>query len=511
MRLLLLVLLPAPLAAQQNTPRTEDAELPSQGELRIRIAPIFQGWHEEYGGGSDGSTAVPLGEDWSGPLLDRVYPGPGPLVEGLNRAADSLGFTPLFPGDFSAGELTMREMDREVRSVPFRLEFGVLDRLALDVMVPLMWTETETFSDLDLTGANLAPAADALEQPDLYFTEVASARSLLQARIASGTLTAEEESQATALLAASGAFVEALRARVVGEGLLPAAGSTPGEQVAAHYASLVQGFSAFELTLPTFSLPQASGDGLLGALGLPPIETTNRGPLFGEAEAGLRLLLLDRFRRLPEERGWIEARTAVGARLRFDVRSPNSTVFIDPDDLLGIPLGDGQRDLELSLYQDLRLASTLLINIVARYGIQQPDELSMRLRSPEQPLAPASAETRVERDLGDYRRLRVAPRLVLNPVVSVGAEYRYWHKEADVYRSLEEGVDATVLGSGTARTLHRMGFGAFYRPDPPEEGERAGAVPELGFIYQRAIAGSGGETPVASLVTFHLRVPIRLF
>lgn len=505
------LLLPGLAGAQERTPRTEDAELPAGGEVRFRFAPVFQAWHTEFGPGPGGSEEVPLLEDWDGPLLEQVYPGPAGLLDDLNRGADSLGFDPLDPAAVSAGELRMRELDEEVRSIPFRVEVGILDRLAVDVMIPLVKTEAEPFVSLDVAGADLAAASAAFETPDLFFGQVADARTLLEARIAGGVLTPEEEQQATELLATSGAFAEALRSRVIGNDLVPAAGSAAGGQMAAHYASLVSGFSAFDLDLPAFSLPEPTASGLLPALGLPSLETANRGLLFGEPELGLRLQLLDGFARLPEERGGLEARTTVGVRMRFDVRDANSTVFIDPEDQLGLPLGDGQRDIELSVYQDLRVASTLLLNVVARYGIQQADELTRRVRSPERPLAPASLEARVERDLGDYRRLRVAPRLLLNPVISVGLEYRYWHKGRDRYTALSEGVDATPLETQTEQTLHRFGFGAFYRPDPPDEGERAGAVPELGFLYQRAVAGSGGETPAAGLVAFHVRVPFRVF
>lgn len=510
--LLASTLLPPAVAAQERTPRTEDAELPTQGELRLRLAPIFQGWHTEFGPGPAGSEEVPLLEDWDGPLLEQIFPGPEALVSGLNRAADSLGFDPLSPGDASVGDLEVREFDAETRSIPFRIELGVLDRLAVDFMVPLVQTEAEPFADLDASGANLALASGALEDPDAFFAQITNARSLLEARVASGELTPEEEQQAMVLLAASGAFSAALESRVTGEAaFLPAAGSTAGQQLLAHYASLSAGFSAFDLTLPSFLLPDPTADGLMEALGLPPVATTNRGFLFGEPELGLRVEVIDAFRRPPEERGGLEARTALGVRMRFQVREPNSTAFIDPDDLLGLPLGDGQRDVEFSLYQDLRIASTLLLNLVARYGIQQADELVLRVRSPERPLAPPSLDARVERNLGDYVRLRVAPRVLLDPLVSLGAEYRYWSKGADRYSALTDGVDVSPLELQTEQTLHRFGVGAFYRPDPPEEGERPGAVPELGFIYQTAVAGSGGETPAASLVTLHVRVPIRLF
>lgn len=477
----------------------------------MRVAPAYQAWHTEFGPGPEGSEEVPLLEDWDGPLLEQLYPGPEALVSGLNRAADSLGFEPLAPGEASLGDLDVREFDADVRSIPFRLEFGILDRLSVDFMLPLIKTEAEPFVDVDLSGANLALAADAVADPEGFFGGISTARTLLEARIASGELTPEQESQAMDLLSASGAFAAALESRVTGQRFLPAAGSTAGQQLLTHYTALMEGFSAFDLSLPSFMLPEPGTDGLFETLGVPPLATTNRGLLFGEPELGLRFEVLDGFRRLPEERGGLEARTTVGVRVRFQVRSANSTVFIDPEDVVGFPLGDGQRDVEFSLYQDLRVASTLLVNLVARYGVQQADELAVRIRSPERPLAPADFDAIVERDLGDYVRLRFAPRLLLDPLVSLGAEYRYWSKGADSYRAVEEGVDATPLELQTEQTRHRVGLGAFYRPDAPEEGERPGAVPELGFIYQTAISGSGGETPAASLVTFHVRVPVRLF
>jgi hypothetical protein len=511
--LLPLAALPRPAGAQELVPRIEDAELPGAGAARFRVQPLFQAWHQEFGPGPDGSRKVPLRADFDGPLLDRVHPGRNTLVGGLNDDAPALGFDPLAASDASLGTLDVGELAMNARGVLAELEVGVLDRLSIDVAVPLLRTEAEPFSTFDPSGANLAPAATALQGAFAFLNEVEAARQALQQQVESGQLSAEEEQQALTLLQASGAFAGALDDRLTANALVPLAGSAPGDQMLAHLAGLRSGFSDFGLSIPELQLgSELSAGGLAGFIDFPLDEST-QGWLAGETEIGLRFLALDGFARVPEERGGLEARTAVGVRLRLPFRGPNAPAFVRPFDVLGVPLGDGQGDLELSLYQDVRVAGSVLVNATLRYGIQRPDRLLRRAASPDRPFSAAVART-VERDLGDYLRARVAPRLALNPFLTVGAEYRYWHKGTDSFRIVDDdggGGGVSALEAQTEQTRHRVGLGTFYRPDPPEEGEARGSVPELGLVWQTAVAGSGGQTPAAGLTTMYVRIPFRLF
>lgn len=509
--LLPLAALPRPAGAQETVPRVEDAELPGGGSARFRLQPFLQTWHEEFGPGPGGAKKVPLRADFDGPLLDRVFPGRQALLADLNGDAPDLGFDPVASGDASLGTLDARDVSVNVRGFLARLEVGLLDRLSVDAALPVLRTETEPFATFDPAGASLGPAATVVDNAVEFSSRLADARDALREQVESGQLGPEEEQQARALLEASGAFASALTGRLDANALIPLAGSAAGDQMLAHLAGLRSGFADFGLTFPELGLASGLSAGTLAGFIDFPVDVDVRGWLAGEPELGLRFLVLDDFARTPEERGGLESRTAVGARLRLPIGNANDAGFIQPSAALGVPLGDGQRDLELSLYQDVRVGGTLLLTATARYGIQRTDRLLMRARSPDLPFSNALVRT-MERDLGDYVQARLAPRLALNPFLTVGAEYRYWHKGSDTYRIVGEGGgDASVLEAQTAQTRHRLGLGAFYRPAPPEEGEGGGAVPELGFVWQAAVAGTGGETPAAGLTTMHVRIPFRIF
>lgn len=210
----------------------------------------------------------------------------------------------------------------------------------------------------------------------------------------------------------------------------------------------------------------------------------------------------------------LEVRTAVGLSVRVPTGPADEAPFLTPASFLAMPVGDGQRDVELAAYQDMRYGRFLL-RASARRGIQMSDRLTVRVHSPERPFAPESAEVEVDRDLGDYTHARVAPQLVINRALSLGMEYTYWTKEADAY-SLVSAPDgspvetADPLALQSAETRHRLGVGIFYRA--ASESTPAGARPvEAGFVFQVASRGSGGQTPVSSLASFMLRVPIGAF
>lgn len=514
---LVLVGLAPPAAAQTVVPRTEDATVPEAGEMRFRISPAFQSWHERFGA-TGSAEPRPLASFYNGALLARVFPGPDAFVDDLNADADALGFDPLTREQVEPGRLDVREINVDVRTLPLTVEAGLPWGLALDFTVPVVRTETESFFTFDGAGATLAPAAAALASPTAFFTAVSSARSQLQQQIDGGGLSPAERQQAENLLAASGAFVTALEARVGGNGFLPLAGTSPGAQIAAHYQGLADGFQDFGLSLPAFTLPEtvdrasvdaflagtADGSGLGGA---------GHGFTVGELEAGVRLRVLDSFR---TEGGGVQARTSVGARLRYTAgRAPDESPFSVPGRFLAVPVGDGQRDVELSLYQDLRWGM-LAVSVVARYGFQLADRLTARVHPPGLPLALPSVEAELERDLGDYVQARVAPRIALSEYLEVGLEYRLWRKEKDLYTLAEgEGLDEPLASLGTAplelgteALRHRLGVSASY-------GTGLGGPPasdaEVGFVHQVVLEGSGVRTPVSGLTSFYVRVPVGVF
>ncbi|MFQ5747095.1 MAG: hypothetical protein ACE5HF_07745 [Gemmatimonadota bacterium] len=523
--------------------------------MRIEISPSFETWSEQFALGSpipgvgDGDRE-PLFADFDGPLAGRLFPGVGALLADLNADAPALGFAPLTAADASLGDLRFGDMTVDVTRIPLGIEVGLHDRLAIETLVPIVRSDVATSFQFDPSTASLAPLDLALDTVTL-FPALATALAQLQALVDGGTLTPAQRATATTLLSDAAAFDAALRRRAAAGGFLPLSGTPAGGAIQTRYGTLTSGFTGFGLTLPALGLASAATAAQLDRIltGTPVggerLEGTVRGWSVGEIEVGARLGLLDTFageptlgppaapsppdsshtaeeapaapRMNPSAAGppadhatrLLRLRTSVGAKVRFTLSDPDRTPFLDPRNFVGQPIGDGQTDIELALYQDMAVGSRFLLVAAGRYGIQRADRLTMRIHPPSQPIGLASQEVAVDRDLGDYFALRVAPRLRLNEFVAFGAEYSYWNKKSDAFTVAGTGgpSSAAPLRAETHERRHRLGVGVYYRTARSD----SRAPLELAFVFQTAVAGSGGQTPASQLISASLRFPIHLF
>lgn len=498
-----------------------DARIPAHGELWLEITPTLETWSEQFAEDSPDMTLAdgerePLHADFDGPILDRVFPDPVPeLLEGLNADASPLGFQPVDPAGFTVGGLDFGTINVQERRVRLALRFGLLDRLSLEAAAPLSFTEVETSFAFDTAAATVAPAVAALPGAEGFLTELTGSRTELENLLSGGGLSPEEAALAQDLLETSGTFVDALGRRVMENAFLPLAGSAAGGQMSAHYAALAEGFDQLGISVPPLSLQETGSSAALAALFTDaPLSatvpgTTERSWNVGEVEAGLRLGILDTF---DDTAATVRLRTSVGGLVRLPLRQAGVPPFQDPDDFLDRPIGDGQRDLELALYQDLRLGRVLDVNASARFGIQMEDELVLRVHPPDRPFPVAETRTLVRRDLGDYVAIRAAPRLRVNEILSVGGEYGFWRKGSDTYELLagaEAVPSAEPLAVESRERRHRLGVGVFYHPGAGGDG--AGSAWQMGFVFQTALSGSGGQTPASQFVLATFRAPMRLF
>lgn len=510
---LCLALAPGPVLAQAP-PQIQDAELPRRGHLWLEVFPSLENWSDRFlRSGSEAADGGrrPLSADFDGPILQRAFPSIAEeLLADLNSDAEALGYDPMGPGDLSVGGLAFGTVNKQVRRFFFSLRYGILDRLSLEVGAPLVFTEVEPLFAFDTLSATVARASAALPQAESVLADLEAVRSSLQALVDGGSLDPEEEEEARALLASAGSFLDALQMRVVGGRFLPLGSSTAGAQMAARFAALGEGFASFGLALPALGLQEVAPSAELASLftgdpfsaALPGV--TERSFTVGEVEAGIRLGLLDSF---ADTTAQLRLRTAVGARVRLPIRQADRPPFHDPDDFFELPIGDGQPDLELAAYQDLLVGRRLHLNAIARLGIQMADEVTLRVHPPDRPFALPGTRSLVRRDLGDYLQLRVAPQLMLNPALSIGAEYDLWRKGSDTFRILQAGPDAqdaAPLELDTAETRHRLGLGAFLRPGGLGR-DGAGRPWLIAFTFRSAVAGSGGRTPASQLVTAAFR------
>jgi hypothetical protein len=221
----------------------------------------------------------------------------------------------------------------------------------------------------------------------------------------------------------------------------------------------------------------------------------------------------DRFRRTrePDLRGsGVRFRTTVGGRLRIPVSEPDAAPYLVSSSPLQQPIGGGQTDVELGLWQDLQVGRLLWVVGSLRVVWQLEDEITLRVTGPGAPFAFEAQERTVTRNLGDRLALRLSPRVRINETLSFGLEYLWDRKGEDVY-SGEGAPDPASLSRETELRRHRLGIGAWYRTTPRFAAGLSRFPIELAIVWQTSVAGSGGSTPASGLVTTSLRVPVRLF
>ena len=553
-----LVLAASASALPGQVSTVQDGRLPRQGAFWFELTPSFFSWSDQFAPDSDPAadgSREPLAASFSGPITDRLHPGSAPFLLDINSDADALGYDPLAPSDLSFGDLDYKDISKQVRRFPFGLEIGILDRLSLEMTIPLVQTTSRSFFDFDANAASVTAGMNIVPDPIMFFGEFDGARSQLTDLIESGALTPEELAQATALLANSSSFSSALQRRVMENLFTPVGSSTAGMQMAATYDAFTAGYSAFGLTLPQLSIPGNAApsdlDALFGGaeLDADPLGNVKRGVDVGELEVGVRIGILNTFtsilrfdefpsrepgaaadaeaaeegeerpvelgetaRRLARRPPSVQFRTTVGVKLRIPLKEANGPPYLDPSNFLDVPIGNGQTDVELAVFQDVRMSNVFMLLASAYYGAQLSDDVNLRVGPPDQPFALASTLSTVERDLGNYFAARFAPQLLISHVMALGAEYNFWHKGSDRYTLLVGGVPtADPLEVETSQTRHMLGVGAYYRTQDLWEDGRTSLPIEVAIIYQTALTGSGGQTPAYQRFTVYLRLPAKIF
>ena len=523
-----------------------DARLPRQGKLWLTVAPTLLNWSEQFA--LDSSAGVldgerePLAAHFDGPLAGRMFPPPFALIQELNDDAEALGFEPVTEDDFSFGGLDFSAMRAQIRRLGLGVEVGVLDWVSVGARAPFTLTDMSVGFAFDST-ATVTGNGVAFEAGAPFIRDAESALDDLGSLIDGGSLTGTALDEAIALRLATLDFVNTLGQRAAAGALIPTASSEAGTQMAQRFADFAAAFDALGLTLPELSLPEFATEDDFDALFLSqgfadrlPRDSRNELDL-GEVEVFVRVNLIDGItRRTPipgsaagadagsvpradPERG-IRLRTSVGGLARIPIRNRNLAIFGDPTNSSDIPIGDGQTDIELALYQDIAFGSLFMIRASARYGMQRPDEAAFRFTPPDRPYGQEDLVALMRRDLGDYVAVLVRPSLRFNAALSVGIEYDYFRLPAPTYQfvGMIEGLDPNTVAAEGAQTRHRLGVG--FLIDISEAGGveelHEGARPvrgayQFGISLRRAISGSGGQTPASFRYAAELRFPITIF
>ncbi len=515
--------LPSPAEAQLQRSyqvQIEDARLPRHGELRVQVSANFENWSDQFNrdnAPSGDGQRRPLSDDYKGPITGGYFPGSAPLLADLNSDSDALGFDPIASTDFKQGKFEFGTITASQQTLWLSLSLGLLDRLALKLAVPVVRTTADPSYTYNPAGSTMTTAASVVPDSVFFFGDYASALVQLQGIIDGGSLSPPDQMTAEALLATALEFGQALTRRVRGNLVMPLAGTTAGDQVDARYSNLESGFMTYGLTLPEFMIPTGTSDAdLVGffAQSLVIAELlakTTQGYNVGEIEPALKVGILDTFDR--EGGPALELRTAAQALLRIPTGAADRAPYLNPNNFLSLPIGDGQWDVELSVFQDVGIR-WFLLNISARYGVQMSDQLTLRVRTPALRFALAETEATVNRDLGDYFSLRLAPRVRLGKVVTLGAEYDYWRKGKDSYALVStDGTlgNADPLEFQTGQTRHRLGVSVTYSTLQKYREGAANFPVELWVVYQGSLAGGGAQTPSSELASLSLLFPVSLF
>lgn len=538
----LLALLSSAMVPIHLAGQFSDARLPRQGKLWLTVGPTLLNWSEQFA--LDSSAGVldgerePLAGHFDGPLARRMFPPPFALIQELNDDAEALGFEPVTEDDFSFGGLDFSAMRAQVRRLALGVEVGVLDWVSVGARAPFTLTDMTVGFAFDST-ATVTGNGVAFEPGAPFLRDAESALDDLGSLIDGGSLMGTALEEAIALRRATLDFVNTLGRRAAAGALIPTASSVAGTQIAQRFADFAAAFDALGLTLPELSLPEFATEEDYDTLFLSqgfadrlPRDSRNELDL-GEVEVFVRVNLIDGItRRTPipgpaagsgpgadPERG-IRLRTSVGGLARLPIRNRNLTIFGDPTNSSDIPIGDGQTDIELALYQDIAFGSTFMIRASAHYGMQRPDEAAFRFTPPDRPYGQEDLVALMRRDLGDYLAVLVRPSLRFNAALSVGIEYDYFRLPAPTYQfvGMVEGLDPNTVAAEGAQTRHRLGVG--FLIDISEAGGveqlHEGARPvrgayQFGISLRRAISGSGGRTPASFRYAAELRFPISIF
>ncbi len=146
--------------------------------------------------------------------------------------------------------------------------------------------------------------------------------------------------------------------------------------------------------------------------------------------------------------------------------------------------------------------------IATSYNLQLSDNLSRRIAPTNQPIALASTEQMVSRNLGDVFRFSAFPTFRLSPAFRAFTMIDYYRKSNDSFSLSSGTLDASVLDNNTSMRRVSAGAGIHYR----SIGRNKDKLPiEAGLRYLATFNGSGGLTPKTSGMNIYLRLFYHVF
>jgi hypothetical protein len=512
--LALLTLLSLVGAAHVSAQVLDDALVP-RGRVRLELSPVFTNWQSRFGRTGAGATGrEALGEDLTGGAAQALFPGAESLRSAIEAMSGMSGYTAVL------GE-TQARVTKDITRIEFGGHIGLFDWLTVGAVFP--WTRTRTSVDVAFRPDTIAgdlgrnPSATSASSVTSFLQELSTAESAAQTNatqvcgaspgsgactsaLALADRTATFRSSAASAYGASAFFPVGTSATATS--LSQAVATLSADLIAAGLRGIAvpMAFATQSVSESDYwSLP--TGAGVQGA----PLGSVKGLWGAGDVEVSATVRVLE-----GAIGGSAEAPPGFTYRLIATVlgRLPTGQVD-DPDVFLDVGTGDGQTDLEARVLGQTTLGRRLGFQLGARYGVQRPRTLVLRVAPPENVLAPSSTRHELEWTPGAYFGVEIAPVWRLSNELSIAGEYRAFRKYRDSYEltgmSVGAPVDPSVLELESGVTLHEVG--GTIRYDTMARWLSEGARPLQAHLrVLHAVAGAGGQTPLTTQVEFGVRL-----
>lgn len=545
---------PSRAAAQPVLGAGDDATIPAPGQVRVRSSLLFGASKERAGGLTGGGTGrVPLGAEYSVDSLGpRQVPGLASIRDTLRAVTGRTGLA------LSLGEV---QVSARVNSTvaPVLVEYGVLRRLSLSVMVPYIKTRTVVnpvtnagggsgnFGVNPATGTGTAATA-AKSQTGAAVSNLANA--IAAARTQCPTATAAAGcANAGAVIAAADRLRTGIIA-VYGDGAsatgavaVPLAGSDAQAAVAQRIAELGAQFAAIGVTsftqaVPAPSLARFGFTGTRALLNDPANGVSYRSNQFnpfaslvratiGDIEVAASLALFDGFGDAGRD-GGLRARVTPRAGVR--VRSTVSGGFrfatgpiARPDVLFDAPPAERAAAVLVRSASDVAIGPRFSASLVGRLAVPVADTRMARIPlAPGEPFAPLYTFREVNRKLGREVQIEFTPRYAAGEAFAVVAQALVRDRATAAYTGTFTAtpaetqaepvtLDASTLNVGTGGREARVGFGVAYSTLAAYARGKSTLPVEVSYLHTTTASASGGAVPYTATEQLSVRIYARLF
>lgn len=485
------------------------------GRLRIEVNALYLYSDARFGKRLEGGMLIeeqePLGFDFTDTAVGSpMFPGLEALEQAL-AAATGGAVESLVLGSTSA------VVTRDAVFVPLRMDLGIFDWLSVGGMVPFSRRRAEVAKIFDGTGANtgLSPSLSDPTAVGVFLGGLSIAEAgltTLADELCAADPGTASCSEASVLLAEGQAFRQALLGALASQGVFPMDGTATADALQSRVTTLMEGHEALGVAYPT-SVPMATQE-----LTEDDYDLLVTDPAYGVAGAALGSW------RSAWEMGDVE----LYANVRLWASEPQVTdgpslgtnILVgagglvrlgtgktdSPENFVDVGGGDGQQDLELSLFSGVHRGRLGIWGEV-RYGMAASALVVRRIAAPDRVFAPLLTAQAVRWTPGNYYQIRLSPRFQLTEEMAVVADVRAYSKRADTYESLAaEGVpfplDVGLLELETEQNVLETGVGVVYSTLRSGRGRPM----EARFLFRRAASGSGGLTPKLQRFEFGLRL-----